>query len=439
MREQQANNEGVRPSRWFAVRNTYPDLFGTTIKDWLSMYGDLGHFKHGNKEPPTHKLKFKLEDGTTVEAEVVFIALDRPEHVKKLRGTQGTGFWLNEVKELNKAIVDMCDGRHGRYPSMVSGGVKPTWHGMFGDTNAPDEDHWYYKLAEEDKPEGWKFFRQAGGLIRMGKGKHIKYIVNPAAENLHNLPRDYYKNIMAGKSLQWIGVNLANEYGTVMDGKPVYPNFNDMIHVAADDIEPVKGIPLELSWDFGGTPVCMVHQTMPNGQWRIIDEIMNVRGVRQLANFVKQELARKYPDIAIDEDGVGDPAGNAGVDTDNRTCFDELADADLPASPASTNNFQPRWEAVDGYLTRIIDGEPALLISPRCRVTRKGFLGGYCFQRVQVSGDERFKDVPNKSNPYSHPHDAIQYQGLKLDKHIKNPIAKKVNKAPPPSRPRLYQ
>ncbi len=36
---------------------------------------------------------------------------------------------------------------------------------MLGDTNAPDEDHWYYRLAEETRPEGWEFFRQPGGLL----------------------------------------------------------------------------------------------------------------------------------------------------------------------------------------------------------------------------------------------------------------------------------
>jgi len=441
MCEQKPNSDGVRPSRWYAVRNTYPDLFGTTIKDWLSMYGELGRFKQGNKEPPTQLLKFKLEDGTTVDAEIIFLALDRDEHVKKLRGAQGTGFWLNEVKELPKSIIDMADLRHGRYPSMVSGGVKPTYHGMIGDTNAPDEDHWYYKLAEEDRPEGWKFFRQPGGLLRMGKGKTVSYIENPIAENLNNLPKGYYVKGQAGKSQQWIAVNLVNEYGTIMDGKPVYPEYNDAIHVAAEDIQPMKGVPLELSWDFGLTPACIVSQVTARGQWRIIDEFVAERsGIRQFANnVVKPELARRYPDCPIDEDGIGDPAGRAGADTDERTCFDELKDAGLPAEPAPTNNFLPRREAVAGFLTRLIDGEPALLISPRAKVTRKGFIGGYCYTRVQVAGEARFKDVPDKHNPYSHPHDAVQYQGLKLDKHVKNPIAKKRNIAPPPAKPRVYR
>ena len=439
MCEQEANAEEVRPSRWYAIRNTYPDLFGTTIKDWLSMYGDLGPFRPGSKEPPTQKLKFELADGTIVEAEMIFLALDREEHVKKLRGAQATGFWLNEIKELPKAVVDMADLRHGRYPSKVSGGIKPTWHGMLGDTNAPDDDHWYYKLAEEERPEGWTFFKQPGGLIRMGKGANTKFIPNPAAENLSNLPDGYYVRGMAGKARDWVCVNLCNLYGSVADGKPVYPEWNDAIHVAPNDLEPIKGIPLELSWDFGLTPACIVSQVTPRGQWRVIDELVSDGvGIRQFANnVVLPYLASEYPGIEIDEDGVGDPAGVKRMDTDERTVFDELEDAGLPAKPASTNNFLPRRESVAGYLTRLIDGEPAFLLSPKAKVLRKGFNGGYRYRRIQVAGEARYKDEPDK-NEYSHPHDALQYEGLKLDVHGKNPIAKKKKPAPPPAKPRRY-
>ena len=185
MCQQPANAAGVRKSRWFAIRNTYPDLQNTTIKDWREMFDSfdskaqsLGKFSMDF--PPTHRLKFRLPDGTRVESELVFLALDRPDSVRKLRGAQATGFWLNEMKELDKEIVDMCDLRHGRYPQKSETG--PYWHGMIGDTNAPDDDHWYYKLAEEDKPEGWTFLRQPGGVIKeFGKWKP-----NPNAENLNN-------------------------------------------------------------------------------------------------------------------------------------------------------------------------------------------------------------------------------------------------------------
>ena len=147
MCHQEPNDQGVRPSRFVAIRNTFPDLANTTIKDWLELYRDLGHYTQGGVEPPHQTLEFELEDGTVVNSEIIFLALDREDSVKKLRGTQVTGFWLNEAKELPKSIIDMADLRHGRYPSKAAGGIDCTWHGMIGDYNSPDEDHWGVIIA----------------------------------------------------------------------------------------------------------------------------------------------------------------------------------------------------------------------------------------------------------------------------------------------------
>jgi hypothetical protein len=71
-----------------------------------------------------------------------------------------------------------------------------------------------------------------------------------------------------------------------------------------------------------------------------------------------------------------------------------------------------RREAVAKYLTRLVDGAPALLVDPSCDMIRRGFNGRYQFRRLQVVGKEfQYKDVPDK-NEYSHLHDALQYAAL---------------------------
>ena len=42
-----------------------------------------------------------------------------------------------------------------------------------------------------------------------------------------------------------------------------------------------------------------------------------------------------------------------------------------------------------------MDGKPALVISPKCKMLRKGMAGGFCYKRVQVSG-EKYADKPDK-------------------------------------------
>lgn len=421
--EQAPDAEGIRRSRGIAVRNTYSDLMSTTIKDWLDMFGDIGRYVGGGREPPTHYLAFEMEDGTSVEAEVMFIAFDRPEHVKKARGLQATWVWLNEMKELPKAIVDMLDLRVGRYPK----DVPPTWYGIFGDTNSPDDDHWLYTLAEEDKPEGWCFLSQPGGVVRQGD----RYVPNPYAENLVNLPPGYYENGMQGKKLDWVKVNLANEYGFVIDGKPVHPDYADSLHCKPFDVNP--RLPIFIGMDFGLTPAAVFAQRKAMGGWRVHSELVATSmGARKFGEEIKRHIAVSYPDMDIREIS-GDPAGDQRSQSDDEdTPFRILRAAGLEARPAPTNDTALRYGAVDEALTRIIDGEPGILVHPQCKTLRKALAGGYCFRRMQVSG-ERYADKAEK-NMFSHVAEALQYLLVGAGEH--KHLVKRERPAGAPPRPK---
>lgn len=406
MINQAPNSKNIRPSRFYAIRNTFPDLTSTTIKDWLELYQELGRYTGGGLEPPTHKLDFDLEDGTRVKSELVFVALDRPDAVKKLRGAQVTGFWLNEVKELAKPIVDMADLRHGRYPSMATGGIKPTWHGMIGDTNAPDEDHWYYNLAEEVKPENWTFHRQPGGLHRKGE----KYTLNMNAENIHNLPDNYYIAGKEGKTLDWINVNLCNEYGFVREGKPVYPEYVDSVHCMEENYKIDYSLPLRLGIDFGRTPAAAIIQYIPGmGRYVGVDEFVSEdMSAALFAPELKRYLDQNYPGV-IFEVGGGDPSGISKGQATEDTPFKIMRKNGINCQPTHSNDPLLRRASIVNSMTRLcMDGKPAFLISPKAKVWRKGLAGGFTYKRVQIAGDERFHDEPDK-NKYSHVCEAGEY------------------------------
>ena len=53
-------------------------------------------------------------------------------------------------------------------------------------------------------------------------------------------------------------------------------------------------------------------------------------------------------------------------------------------------------------------GEPAIVISPKCKTLRKALAGGYKYRRLRVAGDERYEERPMK-NMYSHVAEAQQY------------------------------
>lgn len=422
MCSQRPDAQRVRNTRVYAIRNTYPDLLGTTVKDWMELFGDLGKWKGGGIEPPSHKLMFRLPDKTYVKSELVFLALDRPQAVKKLRGVQATFFWLNELKELPKSILDMCDLRHGRFPSIMQGG--PTFHGIIGDTNQVDDDHYLYRLMEEDKPEGWAFFTQPGAVFRGPSGK---WEVNEDAENLENLPQDYYKAGLEGKDDDWISVNFANQYGSVADGKPVYrEQWNDHIHVNPNVIY-TPDEPIAVGLDFGLTPAAVFGQMTARGKINILAELTSEgMGINQFYTFVIKPFIKRTFTPGSHITWIGDPSGNKRADTDEQTVFKELEELGIDVEPANTNSPVMRIEAVRYYLELMTQGEPAFQLHPSCKMLRKGFNGGYKYRRIQVVGDERFTSVPDK-NKFSHPHDALQYLMLyfKGDNASSKPFVRK--------------
>ena len=231
-----SNGKRVRKSRWAAIRNTYPELKTTTIKtfqDWFPP--EIATFRWDI--PITARIHTQLSDGTWLDCEVIFIAMDRTQDVNKLKSLELTGAWLNEAAELPKAALDMATSRVGRYPGKRDGG--PSWRGIIMDTNPPDDDHWYYTLAEEEKPQikmasgevlRYTFWRQPPALLE----RNDQYIPNPDAENTDNLEGgyDYYYQQIPGKTREWIKVFIMGQYGTIHDGRPVYPEWSDGDHMS---------------------------------------------------------------------------------------------------------------------------------------------------------------------------------------------------------------
>ena len=218
--EQKPNKDGVRKSRWAVIRNTNPQLRTTTIKTWLDWFPEDQWGRFHWSVPYTHHIK-----NSNLDIEVIFLALDRPEDVKKLLSLEVTGVWVNEAREIPKSIIDACTMRCGRFPSMREGG--PTWSGVICDTNAPEEDHWWPIMSGEVpipdhipreqakmlvKPDNWNFFVQPPAMVETldDKGEVNEYQDNVKAENKLNMLDSYYANLIRGKTKSWIDVYVMN-------------------------------------------------------------------------------------------------------------------------------------------------------------------------------------------------------------------------------------
>ena len=76
---------------------------------------------------------------------------------------------------------------------------------------------------------------------------------------------------------------------------------------------------------------------------------------------------------------------------------------------ARTNDIATRIEAVDGTMRRLVNGEPALIIHPDCKILREACISKYHYRRLKLAGEERFTEEPEKISPYADIADALQY------------------------------
>lgn len=385
--EQKPGPDGIRRTRWAVVRNTYRELMDTTVKTWLSWW-PVQTYGNFNSQDMVHVIRMG-----DVECEVLFRALDKPGDVKKLLSLEVTGVWFNEAREIPKALIDAATGRVGRYPAKKDGGA--TWFGVILDTNPPDTDHWWYRIFEDERPIGWAIYKQPSGRAEN-------------AENLANLPPNYYQNIMAGKTPEWIKVYVDGDYGFVQDGRPVFPEYRDNLHCREFELDP--RLPIYIGIDFGLTPAAAIGQRMVMGQWRWRHEIVTEHmGAERFGRLLSSFMAERLPPTRFQIGAItGDPAGTGESQSDESTPFQMLKVAGIIASPAHTNDPTLRREAVAVPMGRLIDGEPGWIIHPEMKMSRKGFSGGYRYKRVQVVGEERFHDKPDK-NIFSHVCEANEY------------------------------
>ena len=412
--EQNPNSAGVRPTRWTVVRNTYRELEDTTIKTWLRWISE-DHFGPLNRNTMTHHIKVPLPDGTRLDTEVLFRALDRPGDVKKALSLEITGAWVNEAREIPYSIIMGLDDAIGRFPDQMGFGVLPTWRGMIMDTNPPDDSHWWFKLCENKRlkaddppinPSVWQFFKQPGGLVEV----EGEFLPNPEAENLKFLEKDFYLTRMQGKSKDHIRIYYCNQYGFLVEGRPVHEEYVDATHCSHEELEPVPDFPIYVGLDFGLTPAAVFGQII-YGRWYVLDELVSERiGIKQFCGPLGLMLRGRYRDFECII--YGDPAGSAAAQTDERTPYQILEAEGIAAGKAWHNNdSEVRREALHGPLTRMVDGKPGMLLSPRCKMLRKALSGGYHYKKVAVVGEERFHEKPNK-NQYSHVAEACEYMVL---------------------------
>lgn len=426
--QQQPDERGIRRTRWAIIRGTYPELRTTTIKtfeNWIP----------NSVAPVVYSIPFNatfeqpLHDGTIVRIEFLFLALETPEDTKKLLSFELTGAYINEARELPLEIVDNLMGRIGRYPETVKNDAGevvfgPTRTCIIMDSNPPRTTHWLYTNFETGKtPPGWKKYKQPPAVYKDSETEEWK--LNPDAENLSHLPPDYYKHQLTGTE-DFIRINLAGEYGMSRKGKPVWPKFSEHKHVYKDGkLDPIRGYPVILGLDFGLTPAGVFCQVTGQGL-RVLDEAPAFDEMLDdfLDEYVTPLVAKRYQGFTIV--ACGDPSGKARDRHTKMSDFAVLAQRNIKAYPAPTNDPTLRIAAVNWFLTR--DG--GFVVSPHLTHLREAMGGGYVLKEIKNSAGQ-YSDTPDKG-PYSHIADALQYAALFARYGATMAVSKPKGEARPP-------
>ena len=110
---QEPNEQGVRPSRWVVIRNTFEVLKRATMSTCkFNIPEPLLRYTEGNT--PIAKGSFLLPDGTTVSLQIDFLAVDTVDVLGKLLGYDYTGAMCDELTELDEEIILAAARRAGR-------------------------------------------------------------------------------------------------------------------------------------------------------------------------------------------------------------------------------------------------------------------------------------------------------------------------------------
>ncbi len=386
--------KGVRRTRFVVVRNTAQQLRQSILEEIRKWLAPAMNFRVTDS---TVQFRFNHNTQGRIESDWMMIPLDKPEDQQRLLSLNITGGWVSEFREIPLPLFEALLGRCGRYvPLGVQGNA---WHGLIAESNPPDEDSDWYNKLEIETPPGWKVYRQPGGLEKNAENK------GPW------LPANYYEDLAANNSPDWVDVHVHGKYGKSLSGQAVFrTTFKPEFHISYAGLHAIPNIPLMLAQDFGRTPAVLVTQVDNRGRLLVLDELFDLNSGIENFTITKTRplLVSKY--AGIPSFMIGDPSGEHKSQIREESPFDCLKKLGFKIYAAPTNDLDPRIRAVEELLMRQVDGGPALLIDGvACPSLVSALKFHYRFKRKQ---NAELDDKPEKTHPWSDLADDLQYAAL---------------------------
>lgn len=409
--EQKPNQRGIRRSKFLVLRDTYRQLTTTTIPSFRKWLGPAS--KIAGQYPIIAKTHVPLADGTAVEMETTFLAMDGENIIENLQSFEASFAWINEARGIERPdVVSMVIATCGRFPSKDEEGCSRRF--VVGDTNPPDEFHWLYKADMVDPVVGWRIFKQVSPLIYSGpKGNYLDkpnlYVPNPEATyaQIQNAGYDYWLDMIPGSSDAFIRTMVMGQYGTLVTGKPVYEKSWHEDVISSEPLHAHDALTVVVGIDTSGLHPAAVFGQVSNGRLNILREL-HVKDTpfeefveSAFIPFVLEHFPRNPIVCVVDP---SNPRSGIG----GKTAMQILQKFNFDTTPAVTNRMNPRLGAV----TYLLQRRNAMSIDPSLKLLIEGFRGKYFYKKMESSGLMVIhRNIPEK-NDYADVHDAMQYLSL---------------------------
>lgn len=449
--------DGVRRYKVLFIRETYRQLWSTTIPSYLETFPKaMGTWSGGRGDPVTHVINFEDEHGP-IEFIAEFMAFG-DDIIASMRGVQTTDIDLNEADTMPVEILTVGIGRIDRWPARQHFEGLPDVLRSYGqidcDFNAPDEENWVYRVFHDEEERVRMGEALSADLPAGARAIRINFHNQPGygedgAENLKNLSPSYYPRQIASMRLAGRGDMIDrlvfNKVTYLRAGEPVFQDhFNRRIHVSERPIPIEPGVPLRIGLDQGLKGAALIAQFLTPFHWRILAELhfpqerllAKVFGQRLYA-LLNGEPIRMPKGNVMQPDGRfrgqrveaawGDMAGEHGAseaadENDNwNRIVGQVAGIRVRPQRIGTNRIGPRLEAMRAALDFLDMGQPGLLIDPSCKMLIRGLEARYVWtEEITKNGDKR--KVPDKSLTEANVVDAGQY--LLLSEHRGDGLSK---------------
>jgi hypothetical protein len=400
---------GLRRTKFGIMRNTAAQLKSTVkpmIDEWLvtmPMESDGAALGQWRLTDNTFEIQLLLPDGTRMHTELILLAADTPDDVRRLLSLQLSAAWVEEAREIDEEVFKGLLGRVDRFPSRVAGGVK--YPGVICSTNAPALNSYWHKLIVSP-PSNMQVFEQPAAVLE-------DLTVNPEADNLMYLGEDYYPNLMSANNEDWVDVYLRNKFGMGNAGQAVYRStFKKSFHVSKTELRAVPGTahPIIVGMDNGLQAAAAIMQQDARGIVNVLSECYvsedQTMGVETfLDRLLVPHLTAKYP---IRKDGflfVLDPACFQRSQVNEATIAQAVQARGFKVVRASTNDPDKRQLALEGLLNRAYDGGPGLRFDPGCQHLIAAMEWGYRYKKMANGQQTTTRDKTH----HSHIAEAAEY------------------------------